>query len=422
MASLWTYFNEPNFWWVLMGTAFLSAVAALVGTFTYLQRKSLMGDAIAHGILPGVAGGFLLAGEKNTLIIMLGAIVWGVLTVASIQWITRRSKLQPSSAMAIVLSSFFGLGMMLLTVVQTSGLPDSSGINSFLFGQAASILPEDLLVYAAFAVIVVITLAAIYRPLSLLTFDRASAQSRGFAVHRLDAVLSILVVTATAIGIQSIGLILMAALLITPAAVARMWSNRLFSMLVLSGIVAALAALAGTVISFSAPSMPTGPWIVLVLFFFTIISVAISPQRGMFQRYRQQKQNQHIIRRENLIKRLYHRWESQQLTHISDEELRQSPDYRKDILRHCSRIGWLKKVDGTWEILPSGMREGRRITRAHRLWELYLSKKLRLKDDHVHPSAEVMEHLISEDLEDELLRALDYPQIDPHQRNIPYEP
>ncbi len=421
MGSIWSYFNEPNFWWVLMGTAFLSAVASLVGTFTYLQRKSLMGDAIAHGILPGIAGGFLLAGEKNTLIIMIGAILWGILTVASIQWITKRTKLQPSSAMAIVLSSYFGLGMMLLTVVQSSGLPDASGVNAFLFGQAASILPEDLRVYSIFAVVVIVSLAAIYRPLTLLTFDRASAESRGFRVDQLDGVLSVLVVTATAIGIQSIGLILMAALLITPAAIARMWNTRLIGMLITSGIVAAIAAAGGTIISFSAPSMPTGPWIVVVLFAFTVVSVALSPHRGLIHRLRRRQNNQRIIRKENLIKRLYHHWESNQSTTVDDELLRESPEYSSDLLRRCAREGWLKKQGGQWEILPAGMREGRRITRAHRLWELYLSKKLRLKDDHVHPSAEIMEHLISEDIEEELLRTLGYPESDPHQRNIPYE-
>ena len=406
---------------MLIGTAFLSAVASLVGTFTYLQRKSLMGDAIAHGILPGIAGGFLLAGEKNTLIIMIGAILWGIITVASIQWITKHTKLQPSSAMAIVLSSFFGLGMMLLTVIQSSGLPDASGVNSFLFGQAASILPEDLIVYGIFAVIVIVALAAIYRPLTLITFDRASAQSRGFSMNQLDGVLSILVVTATAIGIQSIGLILMAALLITPAAIARMWNTRLIGMLITAGAVAATAAVGGTIISFSAPSMPTGPWIVIVLFIFTAISVGVSPQRGLIHRYRRRQNNQRVIRRENLIKRLYHRWESRQTTKISDQTLRESPEYSAELLRYCVRHGWLKKAGDYWEILPEGMREGRRITRAHRLWELYLSQKLRLKDDHVHPSAEVMEHLISEELEEELLHALGHPQTDPHQRDIPYE-
>lgn len=420
MASLWTYFNHPNFWWVLAGTTFLSAISALVGTFTYLQRKSLMGDAIAHGILPGVAGGFLLAGEKNALVIMIGAIVWGVLTVSFIEWISRKTHLRSSTAMAVVLSAFFGLGMMLLTVVQTSGLPDASGINSFLFGQAASMLPEDLLVYSVFAVVVAFVLAAVYPHLTIISFDRAAAQSSGFNVRRIDAVLSILVVAATAIGIQSIGLILMAALLITPAAIARMWNSRLIGMLVFSGGIAALAAGMGSVVSFTAPSMPTGPWIVLILFAFTLISMVISPQRGLLKRYRQQKKNQDIILRENFIKRLYHQWEKSGQTTFALPEIEDKPS--KQTLRFAINNDWIQLAGNTVHLSEKGMREGRRITRAHRLWELYLSKALRMRDDHVHPSAEVMEHLIGDDLEKELLRALDYPQTDPHQRDIPYEP
>lgn len=379
-----------------------------------------MGDAIAHGILPGVAGGFLLAGEKNALIIMIGAIVWGLLTVSSIDWISRKTHLQNSTAMAVVLSAFFGLGMMLLTVVQTSGLPDASGINSFLFGQAASMLPEDLLVYSVFAIVVAFVLAAIYPHLSIISFDRAAAQSIGVNVRRIDAVLSILVVAATAIGIQSIGLILMAALLITPAAIARMWSSRLIGMLLFSGAIAAFAAGIGAVISFTAPAMPTGPWIVLVLFIFTLISMVISPQRGLLKQFRQQKKNQNIILRENFIKRLYHQWEKSGQTTFILNELKDKPSKRT--LRFALQNDWIHQVGITIHLSEKGLREGRRITRAHRLWELYLSRTLRMRDDHVHPSAEVMEHLIGDDLEKELLRTLGYPQTDPHQRDIPYEP
>ncbi|MCC5918973.1 MAG: metal ABC transporter permease [Cryomorphaceae bacterium] len=428
MYALWNTLglDEPNMRWVLFGTAFLSAVSAWVGTFTYLQKKSLLGDAIAHGILPGVAGSFLLSGQKNAAYIMIGALVWGFLTVLAIEWITRKSHLKPSTAMAIVLSAFFGLGMMLLTQIQNSGLPDASGLQSFLFGQAASLLPSDILVYSIFALVALIVLLALYRSLTFVSFDKAGAQSMGFSPQTSGTVLSILVVIATAIGIQSIGLILMAALLITPAAIARMWSQRLWTMLMLAGGIAAVSAISGSLISFSGKSMPTGPWIVMVLFFIFGFSVLFSTHRGLVQRAFQKRKNRQIIQRENLLKALYHlREQKGEQAEFTFEEIQKKRMFSENdlqrILGMLKRKKWVLQGKNGWTLSGEGLNEGRRITRLHRLWELYLSQKMRLKEDHIHPIAESMEHIITEDLEAQLLHELDYPELDPHQKRIPYD-
>jgi manganese/zinc/iron transport system permease protein len=428
MLSLWTFLglDEPNLRWVLFGTAFLSAVSALVGTFTYLQKKSLLGDAIAHGILPGVAGAFLLSGEKNTGVIMMGAIIWGLLTVGSVDWITRKSHLKPTTAMAIVLSAFFGLGMMLLTQVQNSGLPDASGLQSFLFGQAASILPGDLRVYLIFAIATAVILLALYRPLTFISFDPACAESRGFSVNLTTAALSFLVVVATSIGIQSIGLILMAALLITPAAIARMWTTRLQVMLLLAGSFAAVSAFSGSLISFSSTAMPTGPWIVLSLFFTLIISVLFSTERGLVKRYLLHLNNRKIIQRENILKAMYHlREQKGKNVAFSINDILAKRDFNpatlSTILRKLQGGKWVFSTPDGWQLTEKGLDHGRRITRLHRLWELYLNEKLRLKEDHIHPIAESMEHIITEELEAQLLKELDYPELDPHQKKIPYD-
>jgi manganese/zinc/iron transport system permease protein len=286
MAQVWL---APNLLWVLLGTAALAAISAIIGTFTYLQKKSLLSDAVAHGMLPGIAGAFLLYGQKDALVLSIGAFVWGIISIFSIQWISRKTILQPTSAMAIVLSVYFGLGMVLLSRVQQGGYQDASGLQSFLFGQAASIVPSDLMVYGIFGGIALLILAASYRQIKWISFDVASAQAKGVKIGLFENILSILVVVGTAIGMQSIGLILIAALLITPAAIARMWTNRVPSMMILAAIIAIISAVSGSVISFSDAKMPTGPWIVLSMAIILILSAVFSPRQQMIRKRRNRK-------------------------------------------------------------------------------------------------------------------------------------
>ena len=217
----------------------------------------------------------------------------------------------------------------------------------------------------------------------------------------------------------------MAALLITPAATARPWTERLVVMMVLAGIAGGLSGLVGSYISFAAPNMPTGPWIVMCLSFLALFSLFLAPRRGVLARIRQQRQNRRKILSENLLKSFYHLREHNPETlafsrgEILEKRAFSEVEY-KTALRHLRRHFYLIPEGSNWRLSEKGYEEAKRVVRLHRLWEMYLTERMRLKADHIHPNAETMEHIITPEIEEQLLRELGYPETDPHQSPIPY--
>jgi ABC-type Mn2+/Zn2+ transport systems, permease components len=276
--------------------------AATVGCFAFLRKRALVGDAIAHAILPGLALAFLLSQSKNPLYLLLGALASGWLAMYLIEFLAQRSKLSGDTSIALVLSVFFGFGILLLTHIQHSSSASQAGLDDFLFGQAAGMRKEDLQVYAGVALLLLLVIALLYKELMLFSFNPEFAAAAGLPTQRLKYVLNAITVLAIAIGIQSVGVVLMAALLITPAAAARAWTDRLGLMILLSAFLGAFSGLVGSYISYSAPTMPTGPWIVMSLSVLALLSLFLAPRRGLLARLRQQRRNRHKIADENLLK------------------------------------------------------------------------------------------------------------------------
>ncbi len=217
----------------------------------------------------------------------------------------------------------------------------------------------------------------------------------------------------------------MAALLITPPAAARAWTDKLAVMLVISGSLGVLSGFIGSYISYTAPRMPTGPWIVMSLSGMALLSLFFAPGRGVVARVRRQSANQRKIVSENLLKALYHLMEEgEQLKVFSREEILkkrqfQMREYNLGV-NFLRRKLWVTDEQGFLSLTATGKLEAQRVVRLHRLWEMYLTKRLRMKADHIHPNAETMEHIITPEIEELLLRELDYPKLDPHQSPIPY--
>ncbi|MCR9152873.1 MAG: metal ABC transporter permease [Bacteroidetes bacterium] len=426
MDNWWIY--DTSLWLVAGGTMLLSITAALVGGFTFLQKRSLVGDAVAHSILPGVAIAFLISGQKDPLWLMLGALISGWLSLAVMDYLNKHTKLSEDTAIASVLSVFFGVGILLLTYIQKKASGEQSGLEGFLFGQAAAMRLNDLYTYCALALLLISITIVFFKEFKLLSFNPEFAQSLGLPVGILRVLLNSMMVLAIALGIQAVGVVLMAALLITPSAAARNLSNGLKGMLWVSVIVAGFSALVGTLISFSAPSMPTGPWVVVCLSAIALLSLFLAPQKGLVARLMMQKRHQKKITDENLLKAIYHLGEKEnsfaawfhveEITGIRDFET----DVLKSALKRLIRKGLLLRQGHSFQFSRAGLDEARRIVRLHRLWEMYLNKRLRLKADHIHPNAESMEHIISPEIEAQLLEELDYPERDPHQSPIPYKP
>lgn len=420
-------FSDPNVRLVTFGTMFLGLSAAMVGSFAFLRKRSLIGDAIAHAILPGIALSFLIFQSKNPLLLMGGALISGWLAMLSIDHISAKSKIKPDTAIGLVLSVFFGVGILLLTHIQHSGAGNQAGLDQFLFGKAAAMSKDDLKLYALIAALLLGIIFLLFKEFKLLSFNPDFAQASGLPVKRLRFVLSTITVLAIALGIQSVGVVLMAALIITPSAAARAWTDKLGFMMLLAGLIGAASGLVGSFISYTAPNMPTGPWIVMCLSFVALASLFFSPTRGMLARILQQRQNRIKIVSENLLKSLYHLQERSGFStqHFSEDDINAQRSFSnadlQTALKKLKKEYWLiKTLSGKYQLSSTGLEEAKRVVRLHRLWEMYLTERMRLKSDHIHPNAETIEHIITPEIEALLLKELGYPEKDPHESIIPY--
>ena len=265
---------------VAIGAALLGTVSGALGTYAVLRRQSLLGDAISHAALPGIAIAFLLTGSKTPLILVLGAAIAGWLGTLLIMGIVRLTRIKYDSALAIVLSTFFGFGLVLHTLIQRTGNANQAGLDTFLFGQAATILASDILTIGILGGIALIVMLVFWKALKLLVFDEGFAASIGLPTRTLDILLTSLLVIAIVLGLQAVGAVLMSAMLVAPAVAARQWTNSLGVMVFLAACFGALAGVSGTVISSTASRIPTGPTIVLCATVVVGLSIAFAPNRG----------------------------------------------------------------------------------------------------------------------------------------------
>jgi manganese/zinc/iron transport system permease protein len=264
---------EPALRNVLIGTAALGCVSGCLGTFAVLRKQSLLGDAVSHAALPGVVLAFLLFGN-SPLIVLLGAVASGYLAMFVVAGITRHSRIPFDSALAGALAVFFGAGLLLKTWKRDS----AAGIDRFLFGQAATLLPRDIWMIVGAGTIALVLLAAFWKEFKLLAFDPQFAAGLGLPIRAMDVLLTLLLVLAISIGLQAVGVVLMSALVVAPAAAARQWTNRLGVMTLLAGLFGASAGAGGTLLSHylstTARKIPTGPTIVLVATGIVLVSFA----------------------------------------------------------------------------------------------------------------------------------------------------
>lgn len=279
---------------VASGAAFLGTVSGALGTYAVLRRQSLMGDAISHAALPGIAIAFLLTGTKIHLLLILGAAIAGWVGTVIIMAIVRLTRIKYDSALALILSTFFGFGLVLHTLIQRTGNANQAGLDTFLFGQAATMLKWDVITIGILGGIVLIIMVIFWKELKLLIFDEGFAASIGLPIRTLDVLLTSLLVIAIVIGLQAVGAVLMSAMIVAPAVAARQWTDRFSMMVILAAIFGALSGVIGTIISSTAAHIPTGPTIILCATLFVIISITLAPNRGLVwnsSRHRRNRRN-----------------------------------------------------------------------------------------------------------------------------------
>jgi manganese/zinc/iron transport system permease protein len=418
-------FQDPNVRYVVIGCVLLTASSAIVGCFTFLRKRALVGDAVAHSVLPGVCLSFILAGTKNPFILLIGAFLSGWLSLVLIDMITSKTKIKEDTAIGLILSVFFGIGILLLTSIQHGGNASQSGLDSFLFGKAASLMADDLLIFGTVGVLVIFSVLMLFKEFFLISFDENFARSIGVPVRTIELILSTLTVLSVVVGIQAVGVVLMAAMLITPAAAARYWTSNLKSMIFIAAGLSTVAGIAGAYISWEIERMPTGPWIVMFISLIAIFSFLFSPKKGIVARMILQRRHRLKILEENILKILFQLGEKEK--NFLSLRTRQDITGKRPMeslllnkgLNRLTRNGYLIKENGAWSLTNEGKEKGQRVTRLHRLWELYLTQYLKIAPDHVHEDAESIEHIITPELERKIEEALGFPTTDPHHSEIP---
>jgi manganese/zinc/iron transport system permease protein len=390
MSWAWLSLADANTRWVLASSVLLGLSSGMLGSFALLRRHSLMGDTLAHAALPGICVAFMLTGSKDMTIFLIGAAVAGALGALAIAAITRYTKIKEDAALGLVLTLFFGIGIMLLTIIQRMPGGNQSGLDKFLFGQAASLVGSDVRTMMIMASALCLAVALLFKEFKLLAFDPGFGTGLGLPMGALDLALKFLILVAVVIGLRAVGVVLMAAMLITPAVAARYWTDRLGVMTVLAGLFGALAGALGTLLSQLGPRMPTGPLAVLAATAVFLVSMFCAPRRGLMAKALRFLLLRRRVAREGALRAIYELAEEQGHPGAlaTTEQLRR----RKGLagrnlaatLAGLVRDGLLTAApaagaDGAtaetpqgWALTAAGLEAAHTLVREQRLWEVFL--------------------------------------------------
>jgi manganese/zinc/iron transport system permease protein len=419
---------------VVWAALLLGVTCGVLGSFIVLRRQSLLGDAIGHAVLPGVCMGFLLAGSRSLGALMAGALVAGLIAAMLISLLQRTTVLKAGECMGVVFTGFYGLGIVLLKAIQNRGLSGQSGLDKFLFGQIVGVTLGDVALMAAIAALALGCVIVFWRKLAISSFDEQFAMSIGLPVRAVHYLLTALLTVSIVISIQAVGVVLVAAMLVTPAATAYLLTDRLHRMVFLSGLFGAVSGLLGAFLSLLGQSLPTGAFMVLGASSLFGLAFLFAPTHGYLPRLARLWARRKRTDIENLLKTLYGMSESRAAASgfpvdavdrrfgIDDvAAIRHEPAIQvRRIGRVAGRAGFVDPSSLDPLILTDdGFEEARRVVRNHRLWELFLTQEAHLAADHVHADAEYIEHVLPKEVIERLERMLENPLADPHGRPIP---
>jgi manganese/zinc/iron transport system permease protein len=352
---------------VALGSAALGLTSGMLGSFAVLRRQSLLGDAVSHAALPGIVLAFLLSGAKTPLVLVLGAALTGWGAALLVMLVVKTTRIKPDAALGLVLSTFFGFGLLLMSIAQRSAGAAQAGLERFLFGQAASLVGADLATMAGLGGTVLLLLALFWKELKLLAFDPDYLVALGFPVRRLDIVLTTLLVIAIVIGLQTVGVVLMSAMLVAPAAAARQWTDRLGPMVLLAGLFGAASGLCGAVLSSLVPHLPTGPTIVLCVTALTVVSLLAAPNRGLISAWLRSQKSRRRLQREAVLADLYRLAAQHTRPDRAPHSARVlramgTPAGLGRTLGRLEEEGLVRRsADGGWRLTIAGVAAGRRL-------------------------------------------------------------
>lgn len=420
MAFL-NFFMDPVLRAPTIGCMLMGLSSSLIGVLVFLRRRSLLGEALAHAAYPGVALSglffanlFSSADEFFSIAVLIGGLSTALLALFIIEQLERKLRIKPDAALCLILSLFFGGGVLLASRLQMSYPIWYQHIQLFLYGQAATMTDYHILLYGVLALFVLSLLISLFRPLALLHFDREFAESVGLAPRWLDGLLLFLLALALVVGMRCVGIVLMSAMLIAPAAAARQFSHHLSTFFLLSGGLGLFYGFFGNYFSVQLPlwigqpklPLATGPMIVLIATAGCLLSLLFAPRRGWLIREMRQLNFRLRCEQENLLKRFYKA---------------KQPQFLKSSWTRwrMQKQQWIMRTEnGQYLLTDKGSQAAARLVRLHRLWEAYLVH-MGQGLEKVHRNAEEMEHILTPEIEKELGELLHYPERDPHQQVIP---
>ena len=408
-------------WWQQTVTSVLAAVVlGVLGCFVVLRRMALIGDALSHAVLPGVVVALLVTGSTGVPALLLGALLAGLLTAVLVNVLSRYSRTKEDSAIGIVFTALFAVGVILV-----SGLPRGThfDLRCFLFGDPLAVGREDFLLMASIGAVVLAIVGLLYHALKLVSFDPVVASAMGLPVGFLHYLLMGMLSATVVAGLKATGVVLVVAMLITPASAAYQLSNRLGVMLLLSALFGAVSAAVGMSLAF-VTNAPTGPAMVVVATLLFVLAMLFSPSHGIVFDWLRRRRLEHHIAEEDFLKAVYKLGEESQagvsssatideigsLTHLGTHRIERL--LRKGTLQQLVQVR-----EGQVTLTEAGTRRAEEMVRAHRLWESYLADEAKLAPEFIHETAERLEH--AHELADEVDAALGHPERDPHGSVIP---
>lgn len=400
---------------VLGGTILLGVSCGLVGTFLVLRKRALAADVVSHSALPGIAIAFLMAERispgsgRSSTVLLIGAFVSSLLGMGLTMCIRRWTRIKDDAALAIVLGLFFGLGMALFSVVQRTATGNAAGLQHFIFGKAASIVAADVWLIAEVSAVVMLLCCGLFKEFSLLCFDEEFAAARGYRTMLLDGGLTLMAVTVTLIGLQSVGLLLVVALLLIPPTSARFWTHHLKSMAFVAAGIGGLSCGIGVLLSAAFPRLAAGAVIVLTGSVLFVISLVFGRSRGLWPRWRSQREFEQRIGRSDLLRACFEYLEplfnineinatKLQSVSIPPSRLLQighwPQQHFQSLTSSAEKSGLLQFSQGGWQLTKTGAAEAMKATRQHRLWEIYLLTQTDLDPRLVDRGADGIEHVL----------------------------
>ncbi|QQX77529.1 MULTISPECIES: metal ABC transporter permease [Aequorivita] len=344
---------------ITLGTAVLGAICGMLGSFAVLRKQSLLGDAISHAALPGIALAFLITGAKDSGTLLLGALVSGVIGTFWIRGITSNTHLKSDTALGLILSIFFGFGMLLLTFIQKQPNANQAGLDKYLFGQAATLMESDVRLMIIVTGISLFVMLLFWKEFKILLFDADYTKTLGFNTKFIDVLITFLIVLAIVLGLQTVGVVLMSAILLAPAAAARQWTNNLGTMVLLAAVFGALSGVFGTAISASQNNLSTGPVIVLVAGVFVLLSFIFSHKRGLLFREIRFRKNRTDLKLMKTLQFMYGiAQEHQNISHPhAIRILNNFQGFTKGSLKKLENEGWIAIEGQQWAMTPKGYKQ-----------------------------------------------------------------